>query len=328
MIRAPVAIPNLTTSITGGSIILAATLTANRTWTFPDRSDTFAGITAAQTFTAAQTINTSAGSSTRTPTATTQLSLIGTTAPGIDMESYAGTATISAYAADGTIASPSLPTINRGQGYRVLGWTSSGTWLVAASLDLLTTETWVAPAGVVSASGAGLRFRGTTTGATGIQTWGVWQGGASEPSNKGALCIGTSLTTGNGLLQIVSGTTKASGIALGTDVFVFRNGTTAITIDAASGITTTGGITLADAKDLAFGTSTGTKIGTATSQKIGFWNKTPVVQPSSTGESAGFTAGAGTTVTHLSTFTGNSGSTAYTISDIVKHLKAIGVLLV
>jgi hypothetical protein len=37
-------------------------------------------------------------------------------------------------------------------------------------------------------------------------------------------------------------------------------------------------ITLADAKDIAVGTTTGTKIGTATSQKLGFYNATPVVQ--------------------------------------------------
>ncbi len=40
-----------------------------------------------------------------------------------------------------------------------------------------------------------------------------------------------------------------------------------------------GGITIADANDIAVGTSTGTKIGTATTQKLGFYNKAPVVQP-------------------------------------------------
>jgi hypothetical protein len=36
---------------------------------------------------------------------------------------------------------------------------------------------------------------------------------------------------------------------------------------------------LADAGDITVGTTTGTKIGTATTQKIGLWNATPVVQP-------------------------------------------------
>lgn len=34
-----------------------------------------------------------------------------------------------------------------------------------------------------------------------------------------------------------------------------------------------------DAVDIATGTTTGSKIGTATTQKISFWNATPVVQP-------------------------------------------------
>jgi hypothetical protein len=37
--------------------------------------------------------------------------------------------------------------------------------------------------------------------------------------------------------------------------------------------------TIAEGVNWTFGTTTGTKIGTATSQKIGFWNTTPVTQP-------------------------------------------------
>jgi len=84
--------------------------------------------------------------------------------------------------------------------------------------------------------------------------------------------------------------------------------------------------TFAEAYNLATGTTTGSKIGTGTTQKIGFWNATPIAQPSSTGETTGFTAGGGTNVTDASTFTGNVGSTAYRISDIVKHLKNIGLI--
>ena len=60
--------------------------------------------------------------------------------------------------------------------------------------------------------------------------------------------------------------------------------------------------------------------------KIGFFNTTPVVQPSGTGETTGFTAGAGTGVNDDSTFTGNVGATAYRINDIVKALKNLGLL--
>jgi hypothetical protein len=42
----------------------------------------------------------------------------------------------------------------------------------------------------------------------------------------------------------------------------------------------TGTLTLSDGDNLAFGTTTGTKIGTATTQKLGFYNATPIVRPS------------------------------------------------
>jgi hypothetical protein len=52
-------------------------------------------------------------------------------------------------------------------------------------------------------------------------------------------------------------------------------------------LTANGGITLGDAQNIAVNTTTGTKIGTATTQKIGFWNVTPVVQPAAVADSSG-----------------------------------------
>lgn len=45
-------------------------------------------------------------------------------------------------------------------------------------------------------------------------------------------------------------------------------------------------VTLADGVDLAANTSTGTKIGTATGQKLGFWNTAPVIQPAHADQAA------------------------------------------
>ncbi len=52
------------------------------------------------------------------------------------------------------------------------------------------------------------------------------------------------------------------------------------------------GGTLADGANVALGTTTGTKIGTATSQKLGFFNATPVVQQTGGAATASGTYGA------------------------------------
>lgn len=87
----------------------------------------------------------------------------------------------------------------------------------------------------------------------------------------------------------------------------------------------TGNLRIIDV-NVVLGTVTGTRIGTATTQKLSFYNSTPIVQPSTTGTTAGFTAGAGTAVVSGSTFTGNTGATAYTIGDIVNALKLLGLM--
>ena len=63
-------------------------------------------------------------------------------------------------------------------------------------------------------------------------------------------------------------------------------------------------IVLADTKNLILNTSTGSKVGTATSQKLGFWNATPIVQPTTGVAAATFTANSGTAVNDSSTFNG------------------------
>lgn len=66
--------------------------------------------------------------------------------------------------------------------------------------------------------------------------------------------------------------------------------------------------------------------GTGSAAALGFFGASAVAQQSGTGETTGFTAGTGTAVKDDSTFTGNIGSTAYRINDIVKALKNLGLL--
>jgi hypothetical protein len=78
--------------------------------------------------------------------------------------------------------------------------------------------------------------------------------------------------------------------------------------------------------DLIIGTSTGTKIGTAATQKIGFFNATPAAQQTAAALTTGTSGGSGTALHANATITGNVGSTAYTVGDIVKALKTLGLL--
>lgn len=163
-------------------------------------------------------------------------------------------------------------------------------------------------------------------------------------STSGIIALNTSDTTDNAALTMSGGggnggETRGASIVLqgnenalpgrvaivagnvsGGDIRMTTQGSTRWILDY------NGDITYGDGTDFIFNTTTGTKIGTSTSQKIAFYNSTPIIQPSSTGEINGFTAGAGTGVNDDSTFTGNVGSTAYRISDIVKHLKNLGLI--
>lgn len=71
----------------------------------------------------------------------------------------------------------------------------------------------------------------------------------------------------------------------------------------------------------------GTQLGQSASDLVGFWGANPVVQPASpAGNTHTVAAGSVTSVFVNTTFDGSTGTTAYTIGDIVKALKSIGVL--
>jgi hypothetical protein len=71
---------------------------------------------------------------------------------------------------------------------------------------------------------------------------------------------------------------------------------------------------------------TGFQIATATTQKLGFFGLSPVVQGAASTNSATGAAGGSTGVSIDTTFTGGSGATAYTVGGIVLRLKQFGLL--
>jgi hypothetical protein len=111
--------------------------------------------------------------------------------------------------------------------------------------------------------------------------------------------------------QIVIG---HDAVGLGSNTIVLGN--SSITDNYISG-----NFNIGDAKNLIIGTTTGTKIGTATTQKISLWNATPIVQPTTAiTESAFVENSGGVNVNDDSTFDG------YTLRQVVKALRDVGLL--
>jgi hypothetical protein len=81
-----------------------------------------------------------------------------------------------------------------------------------------------------------------------------------------------------------------------------------------------GDFTIADTRNIILATGTGTKIGTATSQKLSFWNATPIVQPTTAVASATRVSNAGSAISTGDTFDG------YTVAQVIKALRDTGIL--
>jgi hypothetical protein len=81
-----------------------------------------------------------------------------------------------------------------------------------------------------------------------------------------------------------------------------------------------GSLNFVDAKNIVIATATGTKIGTATSQKLSFWNKTPIIQPTTGITGVTRVGGGGSAITDTDTFGG------YTLQQIAAALINTGLL--
>lgn len=185
---------------------------------------------------------------------------------------------------------------------------SADTNLYRSAANTLTTDDTLT-------SGTGMRapfFAGGTNSAT---------SGEDRHSNDGRATWRNSANSADiDALWVNTGNDTVLNAATGENVQLAINGTAKVTVATST-------VTLADAFDIVLGTTTGTKLGASAAAKLGFWGATPVVQPSSTGETAGVTSViGGVAVDSNDTFTGNVGTKAYTLSDIVKHLKAAGIL--
>lgn len=114
-------------------------------------------------------------------------------------------------------------------------------------------------------AGSGVSLGSANDISANVGSFGLWSTGVTRATNNFTLAGGSDWTE----LNVPSG-----GI---------------IYVGAAGGITfsvTSAVVTFGDGKNIVLNTSTGTKIGTGTTQKLGLWNVTPIIQPAGAGQAA------------------------------------------
>jgi hypothetical protein len=151
--------------------------------------------------------------------------------------------------------------------------------------------------------------------------WGLTLGNAGNTFAVGGIDLAKGVYTAGTAIRLPNNVPiKGRNAANSADVSLLRVGANdTLTFDT--------NISIADGAGIFLGTGTGTVIGAATSHKLAFFGATPVVQQSTIGTATGYAAGATAATFHSDdTYTGNVGSTAYTINGVVAALKRLGLV--
>ena len=238
-----------------------------------------------------------------------------------------------------------------------IGGTSSQ--ILAADGSVITSGTGISiSGGTISATGGGGGGISSLNGLTdATQTFAVGSSGtdfnissasATHTFNipdasltaRGLVTTGTQSFNGNKTVRGSGATSATFALTVqnssGTDLIQVRNDnvllvlgelrsfgtlqTNSLTTRTSGNVAFASDIQLNDTRNLIIGATTGSKIGTATSQKIGFWNATPIVQPTTAVTAATIVLNSGSTINDASTFDG------YTLAQVVKALRNIGLL--
>jgi hypothetical protein len=135
----------------------------------------------------------------------------------------------------------------------------------------------------VTGTATQFRFLGGNNGASSVLN--IGDGLGANIGELGMWAAGQTSTT----THFVRAGTNFTYFNAGTDLRIQIGGTSLMNVSSST-VNFIQGLTIADAKNIVLNTTTGTKIGTATTQKLGFYNKTPIVQQANT--AGAVTAGA------------------------------------
>ena len=156
-------------------------------------------------------------------------------------------------------------------------------------------------------------------GSTNVKGIRLYPGSSYATTTAGIQFYTTSSTNFPGQVYIDSGAHDNAAIIL-------RTGPTsgsvveALRVDSAGDVTFAQNLILASGSNINTNTSTGTTIATTTSQKLGFWGATAIVQPTTAVAAATFTANTSGIANDTATFDG------YTLGQVVKALRNAGLL--
>lgn len=289
--------PNIGTDVFTRTFV--GTNTANRNYTFKDADGTIAFITDIPTYSAASPLFLSSNTFSIQQATTGQSGFLSSS----DFNTFNNKLDASTAATTYVPLSRTLTINGVSQDLSSNRTWTVGDALTSNPLSQFASTTSSQLAGVVSdETGSGnLVFNGspnltgTTTAASAILSGSLTVGttslnssgfGSARFSQGSAFVDLGERTSGEGTIWLgPTANTNANYAFTSTGTALSVNGTNSVTfrINATNNFAlTSNALTFMDGVNFVFGTTTGTKFGTATTQKIGFFNATPIVQPGAT----------------------------------------------